>query len=125
MSAAVAWGQRAKVAAVLTWSSYGAMLVLLAADAIQREVNWIGWLVRLLPLVMFLPGMLRDHLRSFIWVCFVSLGYFTVLVERLFALPGDPIGVMQMVSVVTLFIAGMLYVRWRARHLAQAREQEQ
>ena len=87
------------------------------ADAWQQQLPWIIWLGKLLPLLIFLPGMLRDNLRSYIWLCFVSLMYFVALVERLFALPGNLPAVAGMVAVVTLFVSAMMYVRWRAREL--------
>jgi uncharacterized membrane protein len=71
---------------------------------------------------LFVPGMARDKLRSYIWLCFVSLMYFMNLVVRLFADPTGPRGVVGMTSVVVLFIAAMLYVRWRAQSLRQAQQ---
>ena len=59
--------------------------------------------------------MLRNNLRSYIWLCFVCLGYFLILVQRVFAQPGD-IGIwVGLTANVSLFIAAMLYVRWRAQ----------
>lgn len=89
-------------------------------DAWWAQLPWIIWLGKLLPLLIFLPGMIRDRLRSYIWLCFVSMLYFISLVERLFAMPGSMLAVTGMVAVVTLFIAAMLYVRWRARELRAA-----
>jgi uncharacterized membrane protein len=40
-----------------------------------------------------------------------------MLVLRLFADPTKLVSVVGMVSVVSLFISSMLYVRWRARQL--------
>ena len=52
----------------------------------MHQAPWIsGCLV--MPLFIFLPGMLRDNLRSYIWLCFVCLGYFLRLVQRIFAEP--------------------------------------
>ena len=90
------------------------------AEAWLQQPPWIIWLGKLLPLLIFLPGLLRDRLRSYIWLCFVSLLYFVALVERLFAMPGSPLAVTGMVAVVTLFVAAMMYVRWRARELRDA-----
>jgi len=70
-----------------------------------------------LPLLIFLPGMLKDNLRSYIWLCFISLLYFIALVERLVAQPDNILAILGMLAVVTLFIAAMLFVRWRAREL--------
>ena len=77
-----------------------------------------------LPLVIFLPGMLKDNLRSFIWLCFVCLGYFMILVQRLFAQPGSLLAITGMAAVVVLFTAAMFYVRWRARELRASNEQQ-
>ena len=107
-------------AAAFTWSSYGLLLVQQAVDAWFQQAPWIVWLFKLLPLMLFLPGMLKDNLRSFIWLCFVCLLYFIVLVQRLFLVPGDTLAVVGTVAVVVLFISAMLYVRWRARELRSA-----
>jgi uncharacterized membrane protein len=100
-----------------SWFAYGVLLAQQAADALIHGAPWIIWLAKLLPLLLFLPGMLRDRLRSYVWLCFVSLLYFIALVERVFAQPGELPGIIGLVSVVTLFIAAMLYVRWRGREL--------
>lgn len=121
VSGAVAMIERlSKPAAVLTWSSYTLLLLQQAVDAWFQDAPWIVWLVKLLPLLLFLPGMLKDNLRSFIWLCFVCLLYFIVLVQRLFVVQGDTLAIVGTVAVVTLFTAAMLYVRWRARELRGA-----
>lgn len=104
-------------AARVTWLSWSALLLLQAADAWTHQAPWFIWLVKILPLLLFLPGMLKDNLRSFIWLCFVCLGYFLVLVQRIFAQPDNLLVIGGLISVVILFIAAMLYVRWRAREL--------
>ena len=104
-------------AALCTWVSYGLLLAQQLADAWVQGVPWIVWLFKLGPLLLFLPGMLKDNLRSFIWLCFVCLLYFIVLVQRLFVVPGDGLAIVGTFAVVSLFIAAMLYVRWRAREL--------
>jgi uncharacterized membrane protein len=101
----------------ITWLAWGLLLAQQLVDAWLHQLPWILWLGKLLPLLLFLPGMLRDRLRSYIWLCFVSLLYFIALVERLFALPGNALAITGTVAVVTLFVAAMLYVRWRAREL--------
>jgi len=90
-------------AAFLWAASWGFWLVLLAQqalDAFVREAPWIIWVAYLLPLLIFLPGMLRDRLRSYVWLCFVALLYFVRLVERLFAEPGALPPIVGMIAVV-------------------------
>ena len=102
------------------WFSYALLLLQQMVDAWVHGVPIVVWLVKIVPLLMFLPGMLKDNLRSFIWLCFICLLYFIVMVQRLFVLPGDTLAVVGTVAVVSLFIAAMLYVRWRARELRAA-----
>ena len=104
----------------LFWVSWLVLFGQQFADALLRGVPWIIWCGKLLPLLVFVPGMLNDRLRSFIWLCFISLLYFITLVERLFALPGSLLGQAGMAAVVVLFITAMLYVRARGRELRAA-----
>ena len=113
-------GRASAAAHTLAWLGWSVLLVQQCADAWVHQLPWIIWLGKLLPLLIFLPGLLRDRLRSYIWLCFVSLLYFMALVERLFAVPGSALAVVGTCAVVTLFIAAMMYVRWRARELRAA-----
>jgi len=106
-------------AARLTWLCWSALLLQQTLDAWMHQAPWFIWALKLLPLLLFLPGMLSDNLRSFIWLCFVCLGYFLVLVQRVFAEPDNLLVISGLIAVVILFIAAMLYVRWRARELRQ------
>ena len=108
---------RSSVAARLTWLSWSGLLLQQAADAWSHQAPWFIWVLKLLPLLLFLPGMLKDNVRSFIWLCFVCLGYFLILVQRIFAQPDSMLVIAGLVAVVVLFNAAMLYVRWRAREL--------
>ncbi len=111
------WVKPSEKAHVLTWLSWALLLSVQAVDAWLHHLPWILWLGKLLPLLIFLPGMLKDNLRSYIWLCFISLGYFILGVERLFAQPGSLLAMLGMFAIVILFIAAMLFVRWRAREL--------
>ncbi len=114
MTTATALARRA------TWMAWAVLALQQGADAWLGRAPWIIWVGVLVPLVIFVPGMLRDNLRSYIWLCFVSLLYFMRLVVDLFARPDDLLAVTGMVAVVVLFTGAMLYVRWRARELRAA-----
>jgi len=98
----------------VTWFSYGTLLLQQVLDAAVTQAPWIVWSVKLLPLLLFLPGMLKRNPRSFIWLCFMCLGYFLVLVPRWFADSPDGLAIAGTVAVVILFTAAMMYVRWHA-----------
>lgn len=102
------------------WLSYGVLFVQQALEMWLGQAPWIIWLAVMLPLVVFLPGMFQDNLRSFIWVCFVSLLYFMRLVVNLFQDPHDILSIVGMFAVTILFCSAMMYVRWRAKELRQA-----
>ncbi len=113
----ISWARPSDKAHVFTWLSWALLLAVQVVDAWMHHQPWIFWLARLLPLLLFLPGMLKNNLRSYIWLCFVSLLYFIALVERLVARPDSALSIVGMCAVVTLFIAAMMFVRWRAREL--------
>jgi len=95
-----------------------AMLILAQAlDAWVRGAPLGIYLLRILPLAIFLPGLIRDQARTYIWLCFVILLYFLTVVLRLFYNPADPVAWVAMASIVVFFNAGMLYVRWRLQEL--------
>jgi len=103
----------------LSLLSWLLLLIVQVLDSWFTQVPWIIVLGKILPLLIFLPGIIGDNLRSYIWLCFVSLLYFLVLVERLFAQPDNVLAILGMTAVVTLFTCAMLYVRWRARELRE------
>ncbi|MDX1736356.1 MAG: DUF2069 domain-containing protein [Halioglobus sp.] len=107
-------------ARLLTWLAWWTLLLQQALDAFLHGAPWIIWLAKLLPLLLFAPGMRADNLRSYIWLAFVSLGYFMILVQRIFAAPTDPLVIVGLAADVVLFISAMLFIRWRARALREA-----
>lgn len=106
----------------LVWGSWLLLFTHQIADAWISAVPWIIWCGKLLPLLIFVPGMLKDRLRSFIWLCFMCLLYFITLVQYLFAAPGSLLAQAGMLGVVVLFIAAMLYVRARGPELRAANQ---
>ena len=110
---------RVQLSKVITWGSLVLLVLLQLLESAIQQPPLLVWVIRVLPLLIFVPGMQSDNLRSYIWVCFVCLLYFLTLVERLFIAPDNPVAILAMNSVVSLFVASMLYVRWRARELKQ------
>ena len=103
----------------ISFASLAALVILQLLTSWQQQAPALIWVVRVAPLLVFIPGMIADKLRSYIWVCFVSLLYFISLVEWLFVEPSNVVAILGMVSVVSLFNGAMLYVRWRARELRE------
>jgi uncharacterized membrane protein len=112
-----AWQGLSDKAHLVTWVSWFVLLCVQIMDSWAAQLPWIIWLGKIFPLLIFLPGMLRNNLRSYLWLCFVCLIYFLTLVERLFAEPGSVMAIVGMIAVASLFNASMFFVRWRAREL--------
>ena len=72
-------------------------------------------LVSVIPLAIFLPGILARKYRSASLLCFVLLLYFMTSVQSLFT-PGNTLAEsMGMVLIVSLFCVAMFYSRWQQR----------
>jgi uncharacterized membrane protein len=103
---------------------YFGMLGLFTADAILTLFRGapIGvavflWLFRLLPLLIFLPGLRRNILRTYAWLSFVVLMYFTHAVVTAFV-PGELFyGLVYSFLCVALFCALLTYIRMAKKHL--------
>ena len=102
----------------------GTLLVLLYA--IKTLVLWptaidtrvIIFVIQVLPFVALLPGIIKSHWRSYAWLCFILLLYFMNATLALFS-PGRLIvDWFIMAAVISVFMAAMLYVRWRRVELA-------
>lgn len=108
-SALLCWG--------LLWFSLIVLLGTQTMDALQRSAPPIIWAFWFLPLLILLPGLLKDRLRSVAWLSFVTLLYFMWAVLRLFAEPDSVRAVVELCAVIILFLSSMFYVRERAREI--------
>ena len=99
------------------WVSVVVLLGTQIYDAWQRSAPVVVWLMWVLPILILLPGVLKDRLRTVAWLCFVSLLYFLIAVPRSFAEPGNLRTLLELVSVIGLFISTMFYLRFRGRAL--------
>ena len=86
-------------------------------DVARFNAPWPVWIIRIIPLLLFIPSVARDNLRAVIWLCFVVLFYFISSVELVFAQPSDPVAVIGIIAVVLLFSSATLYIRLRGREL--------
>ena len=115
-------GSKAKIFHLLFWLVLLGFILQQVLSELRFNATPQLLVVQLLPLVIFLPGIARDNLRSFIWLSFVVLAYFVWAVLALFARPDDGLSVAGVVLLVLLFIVTALYIRYRGRELSQSRE---
>jgi uncharacterized membrane protein len=93
------------------------VLTLLMYPSCQRSANLFIAGLHLVPLLCFLPSLMRHHVRGYVWLCFILCGYFLTAVPNALGCT-TVLNVMEPVLVMVLFITAMMYVRWRSRALA-------
>lgn len=104
------------------WLSVVTLFATLSWDAWQRSAPPLVLFFWFTPLLILLPGMARDRLRSVAWLSFVSLLYFVWAILRIFAEPQSPRAQLELAAVIALFLCSMLYLRSRGRELRSRRE---
>lgn len=101
------------------WLGFGLSLVMITLNTLvipscQRQPNVVVWALSLLPLIVFMPALIRHWLRACAWLCFILLFYFLLAVNVAMTCSSLATG-LEVVSVVVLFVATMLYIRWQSR----------
>ncbi len=98
---------------LITLASYGLMLGLLIVTNILSPTLSLKLLVfQLIPLVILLPGLWRGHHRSYSWLCFVVLIYFTAYSVEVGSSRSEITDWLGLVLSIIMFIGGMLASRW-------------
>jgi uncharacterized membrane protein len=93
--------------------SYLGLLGLFALLNLVRESgSWQLWLVQTLPLAIFIPGLLRQRYRTYSWICFAILMYFTWSVTNAMAPWARWWDLLIVLLTVSIFISAMMVSRW-------------
>ncbi|MEH6627916.1 MAG: DUF2069 domain-containing protein [Motiliproteus sp.] len=70
------------------------------------------WLIQVVPLALFLPGIFKGNPRVHIWLCFVITVYFCSGVIHSMSPLYPWMGISQSLFTAALFSTAMMYVRW-------------
>lgn len=71
------------------------------------------WAFLSLPLFIFIPGLIKASHRSASWLSYVTMIYFIASILVFFTPRGELWGGLMVLTSITLFIATMLYTRWK------------
>lgn len=105
------------IAQHLTWACYILMLLMMIVTSLPAyipegsSVTFI-LLVKLIPLLIILPGLANDQLRAYIWLCFIILFYFTQSVVETFLSSAALTDLFITTLTVIVFLASMFYIKW-------------
>ena len=101
------------LASATTKVSYFLLLLVLAGNLwLQNQPVAIYFFV-LLPLVIFIPGILMNNNRTLIWMGFVLLLYFAAAVYGVAKPKPLFLDIAELVLTIVLFCASMFYVRMK------------
>lgn len=87
-----------------------------------RQPSFTIWMIRIVPLLVFVPGMMSRNLRSLAWLCFVCLMYFMIAVTEAMSPFRLWINYLEVALSVTVFTSAMMTIRWQAQATRIERE---
>ena len=96
----------------ITHSSYAILLLLISWLNFQSPDNGIKLLlIKTIPLLIFIPGFIKQHHRTYSWLCFAILPYF-IWITPLAIGRGALTDWIVALLIVINFIAAMMTSRW-------------
>lgn len=84
----------------------------LTGSAVEQANPWLILAIKTVPLLIFIPGLIKGADRTHAWLCFVVLVYFTLGILELFSLTNKLEGALITLFSTMLFISSTLYIRW-------------
>lgn len=117
MNPQISQPRKNQIALQLSWASYTLMLLMMIISSLpaylpEKSHALPILTVKLLPLLILLPGLIKDHLRSHIWLCFIILFYFTQSVVETFLSKAAFLDLFITSLTVIIFLASMFYIKW-------------
>ncbi len=91
--------------------SYLSLIAILIYTEWKTPVDWPVVSLKLIPLLVFIPGLIKQTFRTYSWICFVCLIYFVAIFPVAYTrnLWSDWL---ITALVITLFISSMMTSRW-------------
>jgi len=116
--------KRVQLSRRVTLLSYAALLAALITSWIAKEPstgNLDVLLIQTVPLLVFLPGLLRGNSMVHLYMSCVLLLYITMAITNLMQGKDPLFSGIETVASITLFTATMMFVRYsRMKRLEQA-----
>ncbi len=90
--------------------------VVLIASGQSAAAQIVILLIQSLPLLIFIPGLRKRHLRTYAWLCFVSLLYFIAAVLTAFRPGSLYYGMFLSLLCIALFCGLVTYINLARKH---------
>ena len=113
---------KANIGHVAVLLSYFLQIVLLLLMTLVfvpegKQPNLTVGLILVLPLLPFMPFLIKRSIRAHVWLCYLSLFYFMLAVPSGMDPRYGLIGRIELVNIIFLFVICMCFVRWEQRRL--------
>lgn len=97
--------------------SYIGLLLLIAVKTLlwppaDKQVNWIVFLIQIIPLLPFIYGVFRAKRRHIASLCYVLLVYFIAIGQNIFSPLADIYTWLGLGFIAAIYVTAMLHVRW-------------
>lgn len=97
--------------------AYCILLTIITLDTINLTSGfWQAWFLQITPLILLLPGLLMRHYRSYSWLCFLMLLYFTSFVVQVYSPTRDSHDWVALMLSLLIFSLAMFASRWLQRY---------
>ena len=104
--------QKLSIAKPIALITYVLLIALIIYTESQSEkFNLAVWALKLLPLLMLIPGLIRQTFRTYSWLCFVCLIYFTAIFPVAYTRSLWTDWLITLL-VTILFLSSMMTSRW-------------
>jgi len=104
--------QKLKAGLWVTLSSYAVFLLIMSWAHLQNvNYSFKLLLIKLLLLLIFIPGFIKKKYRTYSWLCFAILPYFIWIIPYVMGRGNWSDWVMTLLTVV-IFISAMMTSRW-------------
>ncbi|MDA0795715.1 MAG: DUF2069 domain-containing protein [Proteobacteria bacterium] len=98
-------------AQLATRGSFFLLLITLAVNLWLKNAPGTIYFLYLLPLVIFIPGIIRGEIRTLIWLGFVLLLYFAIAVGRMSNPEPLFLDIVELALIVILFSSASVTAR--------------
>ncbi|MDX2463448.1 MAG: DUF2069 domain-containing protein [Porticoccus sp.] len=112
-------GKKLCIGRQLTRGSLMLFLLVLLLNGLQSSTPISLMVFTFVPLLILLPGLYVERYKTISMLCFVTLLYFVVTVNNLFSPDANVFDWAELVLLVVMFSAAMMYSRWKQYSLYQ------
>jgi uncharacterized membrane protein len=103
-------------AQLTTRGSFFFLLLTLTVNLWQQHAPVVIYFLYLLPLIIFIPGIIRGETRTLIWLGFVLLLYFAIAIAKMSKPEPLALDMIELALTVILFSSASVTARMKQKH---------